>query len=632
MILGTIIYTFLEMFMQLLVSGSVYIAKLILTNTVTYFTRDQNIFESFCKLIFFQNTSIWMGIIKGIAYGIVALFLFIGIVKSITSTFTGENAENPLQATLRALLTVIMIGLIFGFDFGNAGVFKFSGVLGMISKLFGTILSYVPAYTESLNISFDIWHTDVANYLGLVILYGTLMVSVLGAALTYVERIISFAVYIMVGPIAVAFNAYRDTAETCKNWLIGIFSHFLAILISLVFWWSFLQSLNAAFKVEDSSQLFMLAISIALLGIVRNSEKILNAIGLKTIANREAASALIGGIGALGTGMMMAMRIGSSFKGVGKGQSGTSAVGGGQSLYNNGSLMSSVSFRNSQGKMTFGSVAKGLQQSVSNMVAANGGVWSTITAANPFKGQGSYRDVGVFGEKRAQAADDLLKAAANGNSVTGKDINKAFGIGKTSQVKAVEGGEFKYASASSIAGNNVEGYIGPATYAHGGKVDTMDNAFFVTNGSNETLAPGTAVGDGRYIGSSSPIIDGSGNRIYQTVAPEQPKTVNVAGFETTDSSGNTTYQSLDSILENSSGRYNEPPIQSAGNDIPQPQANTVIGSENIGNTYNDEDSVNIMNKTFARSVRDNNYSKQPSKSKDHNNSKSKHKDLPFGDH
>lgn len=631
MILGTLIYTFLEMIMQLLVEGAVYIAKLILNDTVTFFSRDQNIFESFCKMIFFQNTSIWMGIIKGIAYGIVALFLFIGIVKSITSTFTGENAENPLQATLRALLTVIMIGLIFGFDFGNAGVFQFNGILGIIGKLFGTIFSYVPKYTEDLSVNFDIFHIDVANYLGLIVLYATLMTSVIGAALTYIERIISFAVYIMIGPIAVAFNAYRDTAETCKNWLIGIFSHFMAILISLVFWWSFLQSLNAAFRVEDSSQLFMLAISIALLGIVRNSEKILNAIGLKTIANREAASALIGGIGVLGTGMMMAMRIGNSFKGASKAQ-GASAVAGGESLYNNGSLMSSVSFRNAQGKMTLGSVAKGLQQSVSNMVAANGGVWNTITAANPFKGQGSFKDVGVFGEKRARAADDLLKAAANGNSVTGKDINKAFGIGKASPVKAVEGGEFKYASAASITGNKVEGYIGPATYAHGGKVDIMDNAFFVTNGSNETLAPGTAIGDGRYIGSSSPMIDGAGNRVYQTVAPEQPKTVNVAGFETTDSNGNTEYQSLDSILENSSGRYNDPPSPGADRDIPHPQTNTVIGSENIGNTYSDEDTVNIMNQTFAQSVRNNSYSNKPSNSKKHNNSKSKHKDLPFGDH
>ena len=97
-----------------------------------------------------------------------------------------------------------------------------------------------------------------------------MLTSIVGAALQYVERIVSFAIYMIFGPIAVAMYASKDTSSVCKTWLMGVFSEFLSIIVSLIMWISFIESAKSG----DESLLHY-AIMIAILGVMRNSEKII---------------------------------------------------------------------------------------------------------------------------------------------------------------------------------------------------------------------------------------------------------------------------------------------------------------------------------------------------------------------
>lgn len=594
LVISSLIYAFLETILSLLVSGAISIAKMILDESVTIFTAETNIFDKFVSLIPFSNSGLLVAVIEGIAYAIIIVSLIIGLMQSIATPISSGKNENPAQVLIRCVLTFLLINLLFGFDFGSTSTLKFNGLIGVIGQWFGTVLSFIPEPNVGFfdNLSFDV-KLNPAEYVGALVLYATLLASVVGAALTYIERVISFAVYIIFGPIAVSLNAYRDTSETFKTWILGVFTQFMAILISLVFWYSFLLAADRALTFGiawlGGNQLFNLAVAIAILTIVKNSEKILNAYGLKTMANRDSAAALIGGIGALGTGMMMTMRLTRSFGGKSYNSAGGgAALEGGGSYYNSaGDMMGNVSLRNAQGKFTLGSIAKGISESVSNVVQQNGGVWGTITASNPLSS--GIKGAGATGQKRRNAVDQLVNNVKDGNqTISGGEINSAFGFNNRTSLMALDEGKYTATTITTESGATVSGVVGDFRYTHGGKTETLKDAFLVTNGANHRLNPGTAIGEnGRMIDStaSGPTIDGQGNQIYRTVKDPPPMTV---GSFQVGENGNERYAKIDEILGSMNSDYS-----SAAVDTQKPEVvtSTIYGQENM-NTYDFNDSAN----------------------------------------
>ena len=142
----------------------------------------------------------------------------------------------------------------------------------------------------------------------------TLIISVFGAALTYLERVLSLAVSVIIGPVAVAMYVNPDTADTAKQWALSILTQFLAVFISLAMWTAFLNQLSAAFAYDkpllsdSGGEIFAFAVAIAILSLVKNSEKILNTFGLRTMTLGDSARMVMGGISTIAGAAMMASR------------------------------------------------------------------------------------------------------------------------------------------------------------------------------------------------------------------------------------------------------------------------------------------------------------------------------------
>ena len=140
MLIGTIIYTFAELLVQGLFQAIIAIAGKILDDSITVFTSDQNIFDTFINFIPFAENVHLPSIIRSISYGLVILMLVINLLKSVASPMTGDSAISPAQACIRAALSITLIIAFFGVGFGTTDTFTFDGIISLLVD--GLVLYY----------------------------------------------------------------------------------------------------------------------------------------------------------------------------------------------------------------------------------------------------------------------------------------------------------------------------------------------------------------------------------------------------------------------------------------------------------------------------------------------------------
>ena len=501
MIIATVLYAAMQTIITLLFSGALWIAEKILNASITTFSEGDNIIQNFINLLPFPETLNVSGIVFGIADALLILIFITSLIKSYSAVFMGENQPNAAQVALRCSITLLLSKLIFG-----SNVFGFNGLLSYVGEWFGTILSNVSpsiTYSSFQGVSFGV-DLDVATYIGQLVLAGALMASVVGAAITYLERILSFAVSIIFGPIFITLYANNNTADTAKQWIIGVFTQFGAILLSLILWVLFLNKVSAFPTVitDSGTYIFDLAVAIVLLNLMKNSEKIFNAIGLKTMPNTDSARSVMAGLGALGAGLMLT-RTASTL--IGRGHSSRAVVGGtretGRSnLFENGNLSNNAS----------GNTASK--------------AWQYSKSWNPFMGSNSTLGVS---DKQNDAINSIN--AAMGNAEVGQQLE---GITSGSVNEAIRGSStgvgFNFESKNIIKAstNEANGLVGDAVYINAnGDVDALGKYFMpVDNYSPSEMVVGATVdmadGNNWVLTGESQIIDGAGNRAYQIKSPD----------------------------------------------------------------------------------------------------------------
>ena len=497
MIIGTIIYTLLGTLLQLLDAATVWIANKILDDTITVFSANQNIFNTFVDLIPFASTIHLNSIIKGISYGIVFLLMVISILKSIASPFTGDDAVNPAQAGIRAAVAIILIIAIFGAGFGFSGTNNvyYAGLLDPIGKWFGTVLSKVGAVPLRGLESVFRFNLNPIEYIAGILLELALLTSIVGAALQYVERIVSFAIYMIFGPIAVAMYASKDTSSVCKTWLMGVFSEFLSIIVSLIMWISFTESAKSG----DESLLHY-AIMIAILGVMRNSEKIINAFGFQTIRLGDSARAMVAGIGMATSGFMIAN---STYR---------FATTAGKNFMNSNSGKPIGTVDPINGKGEFG-----------NPVSTFFGQAAQVAMApTPMTSYNAYKNA----RSQSQAMTAVRTAMANNQPINAQTLNTAMGLSSNSNIHAIGGGAagdtMFAATATTADGKTINGFVGDAAVNRGGQVETIKNAFFPIDQGPDALAEGDKIvfGDSgieRFVSNESIMMNnGTGSSVYKT--------------------------------------------------------------------------------------------------------------------
>ena len=317
-IAALLIYAMLELIISLLLNGTVWIAGEILNETITVFDAGANVFQ----LPFIRDTLGFFDlspIVRAVSIGLILVNLVTSVLRSIVSPMSGENAEHPLQVLFRSLAAIALIHLFFGIHWS---MLESDGLIAYLGRLFGTVLS---SLSDEVRLLAGLGYSGgssvglLKRHIAVIILLGGLMSNVIGAAVTYVERFITFIIYVWLGPVFLALYANRETSESAKQWVIGIFTQFAAIFISLLLWIVFLKNLSrlSALGTEESifannpTFIFDIAVCMAVLSLVRTSEQILNAIGLRTIPNGDTLRMVGSGIGILTTGIGAAISMGT---------------------------------------------------------------------------------------------------------------------------------------------------------------------------------------------------------------------------------------------------------------------------------------------------------------------------------
>ena len=242
-------------------------------------------------------------IIMTIAYTLILLITVLEVINSMVSSVQGEVADSPWKILFRGIFTVLIEFLIFGNPiktdnstlFATGGLLTVSGnAMAKILAPFGENIDKVSATLKSLNLSPTLSPVET---IVLLVLSFALFKGVIEAGVIFVERWLSFAMSVLFGPIAVAMNTSSRTSQTFSNWMNSILSQIMAIFISLIIMNFFISSTwtQSDAALINSAALFKYALSLALLALFKNSEKILNSYGIKTIANRDTVKDLAAG-------------------------------------------------------------------------------------------------------------------------------------------------------------------------------------------------------------------------------------------------------------------------------------------------------------------------------------------------
>ena len=626
-IIGLVIYALLETLIDLFLQGSVWIATHIMNDSVTLFSSDQNILDSFYELlpIGFSNADgkesflDLAGIIDGISVAFLVLIVMSSIVKSLASPITGEETENPVQVGIRAVIAIFLKAIIFG-----SSLFAFDGLLGYIGKIFTIAMSYVGEKISEvspggLDYVFGEFTVTVnpAAYIGLLIMTASLVAAVLGAAITYIERILTFVASLLVGPISVMLFASKSSSDVTKSWIQSIFAQLGAILLSLVMWVLFLAQLDSALQGEGGVwaaltgeragvRIFKLAVAIAILSLVRNSEKIFNNIGIRTMPNAESARALLGGISLAGASAMTAFRLGVPFgqKAADKFIHGGNNPAKGGSAFGPGDPTPGKKLYNEKGEMALGN--SGSAQTVGNHM--RGAVaWARQGGFSaPLFGKDSVHSMQ---QRQSEAMSHMTKAVKEGtagSAITGINNMKygsetknfsaaqtanmalsgrADGTGKFAFVSSTQNatvnkdGSAPAGSASGLSssvriaetaatdGSAVKGFAGSAVFSSNG-VDSIKGDYFVpTENGMAELARGQSIDIGTgvemQLTGSRVAIDDFGGYAYE-----------IKPVENLNLDNGITAENLPSILEAVIDKYS--------NDTPVAEEKTVISQQDYG--------------------------------------------------
>lgn len=292
-----------------LMEASANVATSFISEDLTTFSADGNLLKSFETVLNGSGFSIGVNlpqIILAISFVLIILFTLFSVINSMISALEGESAESPIKVLLRALITVVMEVAIFGlpslhtasnwFVVGGGG-----GLLSALGQIASKILALISPTAFKMDASFGAGLTGlgIANAIVYVILCLSVFTGVISASIVFIERYLTFGLYILIGPLAVATNTSKSTERTFHDWLTGLLSNFISLFISILGFRLFLNSLKSVLEVKEltisSETLFKFAVSIALMSLITNSEKIANAFGFRTIANGDTARSIAAG-------------------------------------------------------------------------------------------------------------------------------------------------------------------------------------------------------------------------------------------------------------------------------------------------------------------------------------------------
>lgn len=186
-----------------------------------------------------------------IGLAMIMIIILTYVLKAIASGATGEKAENPAYILIRCLGVVLLLFLFNPFGENSLiryiGVFMDKVIMGFENDIFAPLIcgsEYEAVINgEVILVGFDFLIRSLADIISsqsssvlifTFILFMTISFVAFSLFLAIVERIVTFAFYIMIGPIAIAMYAGPDTADTAKSWMTGLVTQMLAIILMFI--------------------------------------------------------------------------------------------------------------------------------------------------------------------------------------------------------------------------------------------------------------------------------------------------------------------------------------------------------------------------------------------------------------
>ena len=484
------------------------------------------------------------GVIYGVGFSIIIVSSLLAIISSFIKGMQGEASENPFNVLARAIATVFLEIIIFGVP-GNR--WFGTGLLSQFGNMMSAVIGYITPQADKLMSSVKAFNINIAtpaDQIVIVVMSFALFKSTISAGIVFVERWLSFAMTLLLGPVFVGMNASRQTSDTFKNWIMSVFSQALTIIISfaiLIFYVFSMGDLSGFQFFTLGDVLFKYAFTLALLSLYKNSEKLMNALGIRTIANSDTLRDYGKGLMAMGrlwreTGGMVTMGLGREYG---------RRIG--QEMSHNFSMAMQRRFgENSRiGQMSKSMDIKRMPDSASNGHAARikDGKYTTDSVSSRSLGNPTGASKNEQ-SKIAQSAISVNKAMDSGvgTPVKMSDVSRANGLGELSHLKTGSMGYIGSAekpvlnSKGEAVSTQINGQIFRGTWTNQGKESNPSTyAIFpdqtpLNVGTPVSIGKNTIGDDITYrISRNDPISLQNGQAYMYELEPERP--MSRAAFE-----------------------------------------------------------------------------------------------------
>lgn len=246
-----------------------------------------------------------------IAGVVLAINIVVEGVKIFISPIT-NNEISPSAFFSRCLVTIILFILYpticdFVGEFLNAAI---NLPIFNISKL-KEAFAAARSQTVGLGLFGTLIDGGVTGLLVCIVISTIMIKDIIFAGIIYVERYLSFALYLLLGPVCIAFYPNSTQKEMTRAWLKGIVSQIIVILLSIFALNLFCNQLInlSSSDALGGNKIAKLVVSIALLELVKNSEQLVNMLGLSTIPSGDTARMFLGGVAAAGVAISKASKL-----------------------------------------------------------------------------------------------------------------------------------------------------------------------------------------------------------------------------------------------------------------------------------------------------------------------------------
>lgn len=283
--------------------------------------------------------------ISAITIIILAINIVFCGLRIMLAPMIGKESESPQAFFTKA---IVAVALIFSYKYITNFVVDFLNAFthsGLFSIELNTEFSGSLFQVETTDLIFNApgFVTAIGSLAVYLVLYIMLFKDLFFAAVIYIERYLSFAVYLLLGPICFAMYPNESTKNVTQEWLKGILSQIMVMVLSMFLFRIFFLQLSLmssdANGVIGYTGLARGIVLIVLLNILKDSEQLVNMLGLRTIPSGDTARSfvqgLVGTYGTIKSAAGITKAIGGGLIGAGKviGAAKTIAVGGSSKKY-----------------------------------------------------------------------------------------------------------------------------------------------------------------------------------------------------------------------------------------------------------------------------------------------------------